>query len=140
MITCCLDAASCAEDLCLRMPAIGVSSASQILEIAENADLVMIDEAQLFGASLIGVVRKLAADGKRVLVCGLTTDWEGNPWEPISSLAMVSEEVVILTAICDECGEQAIFTQRNHQSQARVLPGGAEIYSPRCRDHFKPMI
>jgi thymidine kinase len=115
-----------------------VHAASQILLMAENADVIGIDEAQFFDDDLVGVCRQLAQDGKRVLVAGLDQDYQGEPFEPIPQLMAVAEHVTKLHAICVVCGGPANHSQRIVQGDDRVLLGATEAYEPRCRSCFEP--
>jgi thymidine kinase len=65
------------------LPSIMVESAEDILEQANNAQVVGIDEAQFFDEQLVNVCNLLANQGKRVIVAGLDQDYRGIPFEPI---------------------------------------------------------
>jgi len=56
-----------------------VDNASSILLLAGDVDVVGIDEAQFFDASIVDVCNNLADSGIRVLVAGLDMDLWGNP-------------------------------------------------------------
>lgn len=115
-----------------------VSSASQIILLASNADVVGIDEGQFFDNDLVDVCRELATLGKRVIVAGLDQDYLGRPFEPIPQLMAVAEFVTKLHAICMLCGAPANHSQRLTAGDQRVILGATETYEPRCRDCFDP--
>ena len=115
-----------------------VHAASQILLLAESADVVGIDEGQFFDDDLFAVCRELADDGKRVLVAGLDQDYRGEPFEPIPQIMAGAEHVTKLHAICVVCGAPANHSQRIVQGDDRVLLGATEAYEPRCRSCFEP--
>lgn len=115
-----------------------VSSASQIILLASNADVVGIDEGQFFDNDLVDVCRELATLGKRVIVAGLDQDYLGRPFEPIPQLMAVAEFVTKLHAICMVCGAPANHSQRLSAGDQRVILGATETYEPRCRDCFDP--
>ena len=115
-----------------------VHTASQILLLAEDVDVVGIDEAQFFDADLISVCQKLAGAGKRVVVAGLDQDYQSEPFEPIPQLMAVAEHVTKLHAVCVVCGGPANHSQRIVEGEDRVLLGATEAYEPRCRSCFEP--
>ncbi|MDZ7315329.1 MAG: thymidine kinase [candidate division KSB1 bacterium] len=116
-----------------RIPSISVSSAEEILEKAQDAHVVGIDEAQFFDLSLVDVCQKLADSGKRVIVAGLDQDYMGKPFEPIPQLLAVAEYITKTLAICVKCGSPAGRTQRLAKRSERVLVGAADLYEARCR-------
>ena len=122
----------------LRLPSTPVNSAMEILEAAENSDVVGIDEAQFFGMELIDVCQTLSDRGKRVIVAGLDQDYRGDPFEPIPQLLAIAEYITKTLAICMVCGNPANRTQRLTQDEERVVVGGREVYEARCRKCYQP--
>lgn len=120
------------------IPSTPVDTASQILLLAGEADVIGIDEVQFFDLDIVGVCQKLARDGKRVIVAGLDQDYRGEPFGPIPHLMAVAEYVTKLHAICVVCGAPANHSQRIVAEDDRVLLGAKEAYEPRCRRHFSP--
>ncbi len=116
-----------------RMPSISVESTAEILERAQDAQVVGIDEAQFFDLSLVDVCQQLADGGKRVIVAGLDQDYRGKPFEPIPQLLAVAEYITKTLAICVKCGRPASRTQRLSKASQRVLVGAADLYEARCR-------
>ena len=115
-----------------------VETASQILLMTSEADVVGIDEAQFFDDELLAVCRELANDGRRVVVAGLDTDYRAEPFDPIPQLMAVAEHVTKLHAVCVVCGAPANHSQRIVPGEDRVLVGATEAYEPRCRQCFEP--
>jgi thymidine kinase len=113
-----------------------VAAASQIILLAQDSDVVGVDEAQFFGDDLVQVCRELAESGKRVIVAGLDQDYLGQPFEPMPQLMAIAEYVTKLHAICVVCGNPANHSQRLVGGDSRVLLGAKEAYEPRCRDCF----
>ena len=56
-----------------------VESATEIAPLAKDADVVGIDEVQFFDDTIITTAKDLAANGKRVIIAGLDTDYRGLP-------------------------------------------------------------
>jgi thymidine kinase len=113
-----------------------VATASQIILLAMDADVVGIDEAQFFGDDLVETCRELANIGKRVIVAGLDQDYLGQPFEPMPQIMAIAEYVTKLHAICVVCGNPANHSQRLVAGGGRVMLGAKEAYEPRCRDCF----
>lgn len=115
-----------------------VKTPAEILKYAAHAQVVGIDEAQFFDATLVDVCRQLAEAGKRVIVAGLDKDYRGVPFEPIPQLLCEAEYITKTLAICVKCGNPASYTQRITKSSERVLLGATDIYEARCRACFEP--
>jgi len=126
----------------LDFPSIAVSAPTEVeAAVAEDADVVAIDEAQFFGPELVPVVGRLADRGLTVIVAGLDVTFDGRPFEPLPSLMALAERVDKLTAICTACGEEAVFHVRIAAGEAGAGDlvagnvGGTESYQARCRRH-----
>ena len=113
-----------------------VHAATQIVLMAEDADVIGIDEAQFFDNQLVDVCMDLAGRGKRVIVAGLDQDFRAEPFEPIPQLMAIAEYVTKLHAICVKCGAPANHSQRLQADEEQVLLGATEAYEPRCRRCF----
>ncbi len=121
------------------LPSVIVKEPEEILELAKDAQVVGIDEAQFFSNDLVDVVNKLADDGKRVIIAGLDQDYAGKPFEPIPQLLAIAEYITKTLAICVVCGNPADRTQRTIKSEDRVLVGATDSYEARCRKcHYIP--
>lgn len=101
-------------------------------------DVIGIDEAQFFDMRLIPLSVELVHLGKRVVMAGLDTTFNAEPFGPIPALMAIADEVTKLAAVCMVCGQPAIHTQRLGQSQELVVVGAAGVYEARCRAHFQP--
>ena len=109
---------------------------ASILLLAEEADVVGIDEAQFFDNSIVDVCNRLASAGKRVIVAGLDMDFKGKPFGPMPALLAVAEEVTKVHAICVHCGALAYVSHRIVKSDKQVLLGEKDEYEPLCRDCY----
>lgn len=110
----------------------------EILERADDAQVIGIDEVQFFDRTVVQVCQELAAAGVRVIVAGLDTDYRARPFEPVPELMAIAEYVTKTHAVCVICGGPACRTQRVVQGGDRILVGGSDTYEPRCRQHFAP--
>ncbi len=122
----------------MSIPSIVVDNAKQILELARDAQVVGIDEAQFFDMDLVDVCEQLANEGKRVIVAGLDQDYRGKPFEPMPQLLAIAEYITKTHAICVVCGNPANKTQRKIKAGERIVVGASDIYEARCRRCFEP--
>jgi len=113
-----------------------VHSSSQILLMANDFDVVGIDEAQFFDDELSSVCNILANNGIRVIVAGLDMDYLGVPFGPIPALMATAEYVTKVHAICPICGDLANYSHRIVDQDGRVMLGETDVYEPLCRRHF----
>lgn len=110
-----------------------VEAAANILQLAEQADVVGIDEAQFFDSGLVGVCMELANRGKRVIVAGLDMDFKGVPFGPMPALCAIAEDVTKVHAICVRCGALAYLSHRIVAGDNQVMLGEQMEYEPLCR-------
>jgi len=110
-----------------------VTSSGNILILAQNVDVVGIDEAQFFDMNLPNVCSQLADMGVRVIVAGLDMDFRGNPFGPMPHLMAIAEYVTKVHAICVRCGDLAHYSHRKTDADKLVLLGETDIYEPLCR-------
>ncbi len=110
-----------------------VQTASQILLLVSDVDVVGIDEAQFFDKELAYVCNLLANEGIRVIVAGLDMDYLGKPFGPIPSLMATAEYVTKVHAICMQCGNLAQYSHRIIEDDNLVLLGETDNYVPLCR-------
>jgi thymidine kinase len=125
------------------VPVDGLMGALCWPEFAE-ATAIVVDEAQFFVGCLIPFVRA-AVDGasKHVVVVGLDSDAEQRPFGDVLALMAHADSIEKKTALCRHCGDgtPAIFTRclrlRSRDADGQVAVGGAEMYEPVCRRHYR---
>jgi len=110
-----------------------VANSSEILALAQHAQVVGIDEAQFFDEGIIEVCETLVMQGKRVIVAGLDMDYLGNPFGPMPALLSVADFITKLHAICVQCGHLANVSYRTSNEEGTVVLGEKNNYEPRCR-------
>lgn len=113
-----------------------VRSSGNIILLADQAQVVGIDEAQFFDEELVNVCVQLAALGKRVVIAGLDMDYRGRPFGPMPGLMAVAEYVTKVHAICVKCGSLANHSHRVIDSEKLVELGEQQEYEPLCRACF----
>ncbi len=117
------------------------------LESPENKDKplinVFIDEVQFFESDILEVIKKLTNQGINVFTCGLNQTYLGDPFpfkdgkNHIGFLMAISDYVVHLDAVCNNCGEAATKTYRKGSQTDTVIIGGTDLYQARCTKCFK---
>jgi len=113
-----------------------VDTASNILLLTGDVDVVGIDEAQFFEPAIVEVCNKLADMGIRVIVAGLDMDFQGKPFGPMPHLIAIAEYVTKVHAICMRCGSLANFSHRLSLDEKLVVLGEKNEYEPLCRECF----
>jgi len=113
-----------------------VPSSSNILLLANDVEVIGIDEAQFFDDNLPRVCRQLADQGIRVIIAGLDMDFKGEPFGPMPALMANAEFVTKVHAICMHCGDLAQFSHRKIANDEVVLLGETQEYEPLCRRCF----
>jgi thymidine kinase len=115
-----------------------VESSQTILLLAQEVDVVGIDEAQFFDPGISKVCEELALRGIRVIVAGLDMDYQGNPFGQMPNLLAIADYITKLHAICMKCGNIANISYRKIAEGGQVLLGEKDIYEPRCRNCAQP--
>jgi len=119
-----------------RIPSTPVSHSNNILLLADDIEVIGLDEAQFFDQGLPEVAEALALRGVRVIVAGLDMDFQGQPFGPMPALLAKAEYITKLHAICMQCGDIASYSFRKVADGDRVMLGETDVYEPRCRDCF----
>ena len=117
-----------------------IDSSSSILLLANDIDVIGIDEAQFLDDGLVNVCNELANRGIRVIIAGLDMDYRGVPFGPIPGLCAIADEVTKVHAICVKCGSLAYVSHRLVESDKRVLLGETQEYEPLCRECYQKVI
>jgi len=113
-----------------------LDNSQKILLLAQEVDVVGIDEAQFFDEEITHVCQQLALRGVRVIVAGLDMDYLGKPFGQMPQLLAIADYITKLHAICVVCGNIASFSHRKSGGSSQVLLGEKDIYEPLCRLHY----
>lgn len=117
-----------------------VPAAANIPLLADECDVVGIDEVQFFDDEIVRVCNDMANAGIRVVAAGLDMDFQGNPFGPMPNLMATAEYVTKVHAVCTRTGNLANYTFRKSESEDLVLLGESEEYEPLSRSaYFKAM-
>jgi thymidine kinase len=110
-----------------------VPSSSNIGILADDIEVVGIDEAQFFDEGIVRVCNDLANRGIRVIVAGLDMDFKGNPFGPMPALMATAEYVTKVHAVCTKTGNLAHYSHRKSADEALVVLGESQEYEPLSR-------
>ena len=110
-----------------------IDNSQKILLMAQDVDVIGVDEAQFFDDQLPTVCDQLAYRGIRVIVAGLDMDYLSNPFGPMPAILAKADFVTKLHAICVKCGNIANYTYRKVPNEEQVMLGAMDVYEPRCR-------
>jgi len=116
-----------------RIQSTPIDNSQTILLLAQDVDVVGIDEAQFFDSEITNVCEVLALKGMRVIVAGLDMDYQGKPFGQMPNLLAIADYITKLHAICVVCGNIANVSYRKVKTGGQVLLGEKDIYEPRCR-------
>ena len=118
-----------------------VPAAANIPILADDCDVVGIDEAQFFDDEIVKVCNDLANRGVRVIVAGLDMDFKGNPFGPMPALMATAEYVTKVHAVCTRTGNLANYSYRKAKGDELVLLGEVDEYEPLSRAaYYKLML
>lgn len=90
-------------------------------------DVICIDEIQFYkdGPQFCD---EWANRGKIIEACGLNGTFQRKPFNVISELIPLVEDIVYLTAVCKENGSDAHFSKRSIDNNNEQVIGGSDIY------------
>ena len=110
-----------------------IDDSQKILLLADDVEVIGIDEAQFFDKELPGVCDQLAYRGIRVIVAGLDMVYLAHPFGPMGDIMAKADYVTKLHAICMKCGNIANYSFRKVANDEQVMLGEKDVYEPRCR-------
>ncbi len=115
---------------------VAIRSSSEMVSLAEDVEVIGIDEAQFLDEELPTICQQLSLKGVRVIVAGLDMDYLGQPFGPVPHLLAVAEYITKVHAICPHCGNLATHSFRLSDAPGRLMLGEKDTYEPRCRQCF----
>ncbi len=113
-----------------------IESSANLLLLADQVDVVGIDEAQFFDDGIVDVCNQLANRGVRIVIAGLDMDSNGNPFGPMPLLMATAEYVTKVHAICARTGRLAHYSHRLMNGGPQVFLGESDHYEAVSRDVF----
>ncbi len=113
-----------------------IESSQTLLLMAQDVDVIGIDEAQFFDNEIANVCDELALRGVRVIVAGLDMDYTAKPFGQMPFLLAKADYITKLHAICMKCGNIANYSYRIIPNEEQIMLGAKNVYEPRCRNCF----
>ena len=103
------------------------------------ADVYIIDEFQFLKGN-VNVIQNMASKGKKFFIAGLNLTAEKKPFGKMGDLMCVSDNVQMLTSICEICkNDNAIYTYCKEHKDEDILVGDSQ-YLPVCRSCYQKLI
>jgi len=103
---------------------------------SETIEYVIVDEGQFFQHLYAFCLICLEKFNVNVIVTGLDGDYKREPMGEILNLLPIANNITKLSARCNICNAEAIFTHRTSTEKEQVLIGGSDKYVPLCRYHY----
>jgi len=122
-----------------KTPAICVKTGADVLEhlvgIQDEPHVVAVDEAFMIPGIADALVW-LYKNGFTVVISSLDMSAAGKPFHEIEKMLVWATTVEKCTAVCTVCGRDAHYTHKKQTGGDEIEVGGAELYEPRCFNHF----
>eukprot|EP00057_Strongylocentrotus_purpuratus_P022626 XP_011677100.1 PREDICTED: thymidine kinase, cytosolic [Strongylocentrotus purpuratus] len=115
--------------------ATSTSDLSSIAELAEEYEVIGIDEGQFF-PDCVKFCEEMANQGKVIIVAALDGTYQRKGFGDILNLVPIAESVIKLNAVCMHCYNEASYTRRIGCETAVEIIGGADKYMAVCRDCY----
>lgn len=120
----------------LKAKAVSVDQTILVDEVLK-ADVVLLDEFQFYPASVVGEVQQLIKLKKTVYVSGLDMDSNGKAFDNMKEIMAIADEVKKFKAVCEICGEDAMFSHKHSGTDETIELGAKDVYIPLCRECFE---
>lgn len=123
------------DETCLSFPSSPINNiATDFFPIFPmDTDIVIFDDAQFFGDSIVEVIKFLRENNVDVYVCGLDMDCFQQPFGPMPFLMAIADQVIKKTTFCHECGGIGQISYRQVGTKEQVFVGEGE-YITLCYD------
>ena len=105
---------------------------------ASGKDRVVIAVDEAFMIDGIGdILVRLFKCGHTILVSSLQLSSDFTPYNELAAILPYATKVEVCPAVCSVCGADAHYTEKiGGRSDHGIEVGGAEMYQPRCFNHF----
>jgi len=101
----------------------------------KDFEVIAIDEGQFF-PDLISVSENLANSGKIVLIAALNGNFKRESFKPMLNIYAIADNITYLSAICQDCGQEAHYSKRITDEQEEEVIGGSDKYKAVCRNCY----
>ena len=111
-----------------------VSTGQEVFELANDADIVAVDEAFMIDG-IADVLVWLFKKGINVYVSSLSLSYNVTVFNEMSMLLPWATRVEVCTAVCTVCSSDAFYTYKKQDDGQVIAVGGDDMYEPRCWAH-----
>jgi len=108
---------------------------AEVHEFIQDYDVICIDEIQFYDDAS-EYCDLWANAGKIVEVCGLNGDYQRKPFEQISLLIPLADDISFVTAVCKDTGNEACFTMRLSDEKEQEVIGSTDKYQAVSRERY----
>ena len=98
------------------------------------ADVIAVDELFMI-PGVSDYLLELWKDGKNIIVSSLDLSARLEPFEELQKLLPFATYIEKCPAVCVVCQRDAYYTEKHVRGGDNIEVGGADLYSPRCREH-----
>ena len=111
-----------------------VASGEEILSLANDSDVVAVDEAFMID-NVADSLLKLFRAGKSIYVSSIQLSARGEPFEEVQKMFPWATRVEVCPAVCPVTGRDAYYTVAKIEGLSEIDVGGIEKYEPRCHEY-----
>jgi len=128
-----------------KVKCIVLSKLKELNDEIKNYDVICIDEIQFFEDADY-VCDRWAFEGKIIEVSGLNGTFNRTPWEVMSKLFALADDIVFMKAVCKKTGNDAVFSylsnkhDENKENEPQIVIGGRDKYEAVDRTTLKELI
>ena len=101
-------------------------------KLDKRTKVIVIDEAQFIEGDYM-LLEDLSRAGYMIYIGGLRVTSELKAFGKMAEIMTLADEIEILRATCEKCGEEAEYTICRTRKTGDTLIGDKEIYYPICR-------
>lgn len=104
-------------------------------------DVICIDEVQFF-EDADKMCDIWAFENKIIEVSGLNGTFNRTPWEVMSKLFAIADDILFMKAVCKKTGDDAVYSYLENKSnlESEIKIGGEELYEAVDRKTFKQLM
>jgi thymidine kinase len=106
---------------------------SELDDFIKDYDVICVDEIQFYEDAAEHCDR-WANDGKIIEVCGLNGDYRRKPFEQISLLIPLADDLMHVKAVCRTTGKDAPFSMRLTNEEEQEVIGSTDKYQAVSRE------
>lgn len=115
-----------------------VNTGEELVDIVKERGqphIIAVDEAFMIKNIAYSLIY-LYSEGHTILVSSLQLSSSGRIFSEIAMLLPFATDIHVCPAVCTLCGKDAHYTYRKIKDTKEIIVGGAEMYEPRCLEHY----